>query len=372
MSLAELSLSLRLDTSRRVVFVLDASESCRDEQGRVVSLVQEVLGRLPSGLGSSIYFLGNPHAYPAEEFERNASRWFEENHGRASVIRPVIGSLVHGGYDRVAIVGSGTIYDLQDWLDTETRAKILLVAVGEPMCSDDGALAGCRAEAGEVAAALYDPLSEARISGRGFMPLRWSNAGYEVELEEGGVALAARGLEDYGIELRCFAEQGAGLRCLVTHASGKRVDHRFEHVALAEEKTARGAVLNAKEAAAFQRAAQREDYVCPLCGSPHPWRTLQCIQDAGYSILGTSIYRSLTKNNIAGLVLFTRRKDGSVYCRRCESPVLRISASSIVLQRGADVSLWRWADERRSWRSARASLEPYHQLGDGSHVVFLR
>jgi hypothetical protein len=372
MPLTELSLSLRLDVSPSVVFVLDASESCRAQQGQIVSLVQQVLTRLPVELESLIYFLGNSQRYPSADFETYASRWFEENQARGSVIGPVINSLVPTDYDSIVIVGSGTIYDLEDWLDEETSVKVLLVPLAEPVYRTDAGLTTCDADPGQVAAALHDPPTEARVFGRGFMPLWWSNAGYGLQLEDGTAALAAHDITDYAIQLRCFVGDGTDLQCAATHASGKNVEHRFEEVSLAESNTPSGAYLDAKEVQAFRRASEKEDILCPVCGSTHSWRALQCVQDGGYSILGTSIYRTLTDNKIAGLVVFTPRADGSVYCHRYDSPVLRIAAGSIVLQHGAELSLWQWADDSRSWRCVETSLEPYHRLADGSYVVVLR
>lgn len=349
----------------RVILILDASESAAQFQREIVSLARSILFAVPARMGRGLYFLGNPQPYSPEHLERQSANWFRENRGRASLVTPIWENLDPGELSTIVLIGSGVVFDLEDWVGTELFRRVLLVSVGNSLQGESPwAEELVHPALHEILPRLHDPLARVEIAGPAFMPTWWDNPGYRLSPSPGRVALVGEHLEDYRLCLSFLAAAGVPPRAHVARASGQYLELPLAETAPGEkDKSAKGQ-LDAGEAAIVQRALRRESFPCPHCGRQHTWDTLLCTH--GAALLGEPVYPTL--RDFGGFVLL--RVDGAgVRYEKHRGTVLALGVEDVAVQEGSRAVVYRYNPQAGHWRRTGEALEPYYALGGDTYVV---
>lgn len=114
------------------VMVLDASTSAQPFRQVILDTACSVLvGRT----NVSVLFLGSCQQYETDAggLYRDGPKWFEQNSTRCSLLSAMCDSDTIGPDDRVVVIGSGSIYDMEDLEQWPGRPSLLLVHTGDPM-----------------------------------------------------------------------------------------------------------------------------------------------------------------------------------------------------------------------------------------------
>lgn len=195
-----------------------------------------------------------------------------------------------------------------------------------------------------------------RLSGTGFMPTLWDNAGYRLSIAGGDVSLVGERLGDYSVTVRFLANRNASVTATVTHSSGAQSIEPIQSVAHTElpkphvsgsqrkpelvqdypqqvEASSHCDLPNVgwlrpEEAEIFRRAVKQEPFTCLRCRKTCCWDTLRCRSEGGF---GHLVYPSLEKHKAAGFVLFQRKGDGvSFQMLGCD--VLQLDAEAVAVK----------------------------------------
>ncbi|MFC1596926.1 hypothetical protein ACFL5Q_03165 [Planctomycetota bacterium] len=354
---------------RKVVLILDASESARASQPRIASLVDQVLTLLPAGTRPALYFLGNPSPYSVHLFSAHAASLFEKNRSRASLITPIWETLAEDDNAEVVVIGSGRIFDLEDWQGSRLLEHTLLVNMGEMFQAD------CRLaeeiespSAEQLVNRLHDPVVQVRISGPGFMPTSCTNAGYRLHIVENRVSLLGDRLADSSVRLRFLGIDLATIEVVATRASERQTVERLSAIPPDSSFIGSTGELAETERTVFRHALRGEDFDCPLCDKQHSWATLRCRE--GAVILGELIYPSLQAHNASGFVVFIATEDSVCY-EVHPFDVLHLGPDRVAVREGAGAAIY-WFDERgERWAPSGEMLQPYGALERNKYAILV-
>lgn len=368
MSLVKQKQRLTVSDSGSIVFILDASESAENQQETIISLTRETIDRLPIRLERQIFFLGNPTPYNPHSFFE-APHWFAENRRRASLISPVWEHNRFANDARFVVIGSGSIFDLEDWADTFPISQTLLVSLGDSL--QDGH--ACAPEmhqplAPELFQRIHDPVTQVKISGPGFMPLQWDNIGYQLDLSGGQAMLVGTSRDDFQIALEFFVLEGQDIQAKMIRESGQESTVPLEMAAQLESKH-RQIQLSAAEKDIFSVAIQKQNFACHHCGGSHPWDQLKCRGD-GRSISGVPIYESLDQQNARGFVCF-RSSGAQVTAIIMQSETLELATGQLAVKDGSQLTIYEFDPHRHCWLKTERPFTPYHQIPGGDYAIFL-
>jgi hypothetical protein len=353
----------------KVVLVLDASESAGPHRGGVLALAAAVLSELPAGIERVLYFLGNPAPRPVAELPARGAQWMTENQRRASLITPVFERLDPAEQASVLVIGSGRIFDLEDWRGTPLLERTVLVSVGEPLqCAEALAEEMTSPAPADVVRRVWDPVTRVEISGPGFMPSLWDNPGYKLVTSSGRVALLGERLEGYPVRLRFFEGETGRVQFAARHASGRQSGGELAPAEAAAAAPAASGCLPPEEAAVFQAAVVGKPFRCPCCGGQHPAEQLRCLPPG--SILGELVYPSLQPHEGSGFLLLSIR-EGRVWFEAHACAVLRLGAARVALKQAARAELYRFDERSGAWQPSGERLGSYHPLSPGAWAVFV-
>jgi hypothetical protein len=368
MVLRETYATLKAAKSGQVVFILDASESATQARSAIISLVQEVLTVLPAGAVQALHFLGTPVAYPLQHFASRAAQWFMENRRRASLLTPLLETFSHDDSSTIVVIGSGTIFDLEDWVDTPLAQHLLLVSLNESLQeTPEGVEEIAHPTAQELQMRLDDPMTRVEIAGSAFMPTWWDNPAYRCQLVNGAASLIAERCEDYSLTVRFLARQEGTVQAMVTHASGTQSTELLTLIEATQFQEPTTGQLTAREQAIFRQAVKREPFSCVHCGQRHPWQTLRCLE--GAIILGELVYPSLQSQHAAGFVIFRSIED-EVRFETHPCSVLPLGTEEVAIKEGQRAVVYRF-DGQAGWVRTERVLEPYQPIGEQRYAVLL-
>ncbi|MCL4487061.1 MAG: hypothetical protein M1570_02885 [Chloroflexi bacterium] len=298
MALTERWASLRAADSGKAIFILDASESAARQWDAIVGLARAVFGALPVRIERDLYFLANPNPYSSADFSTHAAQWAHENRRRASLIGPNFATL-HTDEAKIVVLGSGTVYDLEDWADTAVLDRTLFVSFGDPLRGGvEGGEEIAVPSATELARRIDDPILSVEISGPGFMPFTWDNHEYELAMQGERISLVSHKADDCQVSLGFLAPELTDVAFTATHSSGRCIRGPLSQ-AEPSQRRASGVRFSVAEAAAFEKAARHLPFDCPRCGGAHDWDVLRCLEVG--SILGEPVYPSLESQGRASL-----------------------------------------------------------------------
>ena len=369
MALRETYVALRVTGLEKVIFLLDASESARAHQAAIVTLVRDVLSTLPATAVPALYFLGNPTVYTPRHFTSRAVQWFQENQQRASLVTPVLETLNPYEACTIVVLGSGHLFDLEDWEGTPLLQHMLLVNMEDSLQSTLNIASEISSPTPqELLQRLHDPGVSVEIVGPGFLPIWWDNAGYRLHLVEGEASLGAERLDDFAVTIRCLATQESQIEAIVTRVSGGQAILPLDTIPPKREENLVAGLLSANEAALFHQAIRKESFCCLSCHKQHPWRTLRCLHSE--TLLGELVYPSLQARNVTGFVIFRIMADG-VQFETHQSGVLLLGSGVVAVREGQRGVLYQYDASGERWRRMEDVLEPYHPLGEQAYAILV-
>jgi hypothetical protein len=354
-------LSLESPKFETIVVILDASESAENDWAMIVDSAKKIFQKTPAEIKKRLFFLGNSQEYDIEDFEENVSLWRKQNNKRGSFISPVLMTVNNA---KIVIIGSGIIYDLEDWADNHKSTKILLVKMSESM-------RGTHEIGTEIDKDSFDghqlanPIHSIQIDGEDFMPYYWDNPDYSVSFE-GSIALNSSNLKNYSINIAAF---GTNIKAKITKSEGKEKisltsaeSHSTDIIELIETNGKSWEKLSSDEEKLFNEHTRADVIKCPTCGCVISG-PLRCHNEKG-SILGKPIYNSLKE--IRGFVIFKDLPEG-IYYKQYNPEIIRIDENSVAINKKAKSVIYRYDTNKKKWIQYE-DLKPYYPLKGGYYV----
>ncbi|HOW69628.1 MAG TPA: hypothetical protein PKY77_03420 [Phycisphaerae bacterium] len=216
--------SLELTTIPKVLLVLDASESAEEYEEEVLGLASGIIAALPHSDAVRAAFLGGTELFSAEEFSAGKTELWKKNLGRCSLINPVLRAACPTEEHRVVIIGTGTIFDLEDQAEMLGH-RLLLASVGQRLGPDEGSWSSLTTrQAEEVVDQLWSRVTGVTISGRGLLPICWDHDGYRLALGSDGAALRLEGSAEPSTRVGFLAHGDGPPAARVAYADGREVE----------------------------------------------------------------------------------------------------------------------------------------------------
>jgi len=344
---SEHSRRLELPAAAHVVLILDMSQSASAVQPQILEVAGQVLQQLPAKVPCSLYFLGNSRAYDARSFSVRAAEWAGENAGRLSVLAPVLETLVCPPHARAAVLGSGPIYDLEDWREHPLAENLLLASWGEPLqATGEGLAEQTSPAAADILRHLINMAVSVRIAGSGFLPLEWSHPGYRLDFRENCAVLWAKDQEEYSLQVRFLSMLPESVRATVEFSDGRQsILDLASSPRFGSEPVFRGTLTEA-EAEVFRRASKRSAFRCPHCQTEqHRWDQTRCPRVD--PPLGRRIFDSLPED-LAGVVLFRETPQG-VQAYQSPSDLLLAGDGSVLVRSGGRARVLVFNRQNECW-----------------------
>lgn len=337
---------LQLKTFGDIAIVLDASESAWEYRDAILRAATQLFENLPAGAAKELYFLSNPKRYDTNRLHRNAAKWWEQNRLRGSFLTPILEQVENS---KVVVIGSGRIYDLEDWQETNWSSSLYFMKIGESI-RGQLAIGEEVEELSQLLSCLYDTIVSVEISGDGFMPYYWSNPEYKLLITE-RITLAGSNLENPSVSVGFF---GTDVKARVVRKSSDEFKS-FEFTENQAEETWKP--LTQEECLVFRKALKGQEFSCPICGKQHLVSGLRCDRN---SILGEPIYPSLAKKK--GFVFFKDTSNG-VFYRFHPVSAVKIGDSAVAVAFGSRAMVYEYNMTERRW-VGKDYIEPYYAFED--------
>ncbi len=370
MALTLIKGKLEIKSFKKIIFILDASESASPYWNEIAFLTNQLIATLPKDIEGELYFLGNSTSFEISQFEKLSSKLFEENRNRISVITPIFEKLSreHDIFN-ILVIGSGKIFDLEDWVDTNLLKQTLLISVKDSLQGDNFLAEEIfYPSVQQIYTYLYDPIIRVEIFGYGFMPLKWSNEGYSLNIVNGEVHLIANKLDTYSIALEYLIDSDSLSQAKISYASGQELIIPIKQVEEEAEEDLDLILLSSEDEKIFKEVILGKPFLCPHCKKLHEWDTLYCLNTS--SILGELIYSSLENYKVSGFVLF-HQKDEKVYFQKYKSNILLIDKNAVAIREGRKALIYKYNQEKHLWEATSQVLTPYYKLKEWVYAVVL-
>jgi hypothetical protein len=350
--------------NNNISLIVDASESATDCQDAIVNLTNQLITRLPGGVRKRLFFLSNSVAYQLNRFPQNSPNWWRVNQLKGSFITPIAEQL---GDDKVLVIGSGLIYDLEDWEDHQFVKNLVFAKMGNQSLRGTTGI-GVELEkptALDISQAIYSPIESVTITGLKFLPYYWDNLAYHLnrtaesdfELKTTNEEGVER-INNYTVTVRFFGEN-------ISAKVRRQNEDKDEIIALSALETkdleildkVKWGRLDSTEEEIFKRAISNKSYTCPLCKHEHRPEELMCYN---VSTFGRRIYQSLgTENGIFVL----KENDAFVDYRHHSGTAIRLDNDlAAIIERGK-IFQYRFNSVTGKW-IVEEELHQYHHAGD--------
>lgn len=344
---------LKLNIRRKIAVVLDGSDSAKKHWGKILDCVKEFLRNLHGDVEREIYFLGNSFRYEGD-VDIYANKWRDDNKNRGSFITPVLEN-IDRNIELIVVIGSGRIFDLQDFTDTDFADKLIFVCVNNSSLKGDERIGKeiLSSEINEV----YDPIKEVIIKGECFMPYFWDNLGYRFELSDEGGLLRGSELEDFSVSICAF---GNGINAYCKTQTGREVKFDLDE---GEDVKEKWQTLSREDKELFEQIIENKKYKCPLCKKEHDYRRVKCRVNR-YDISDTCIYESLRGTN-KGFVIFNKQESNILY-RTHSLNVLKLENNEVAV---AIDEMRKYIFNGKKWVKGE-KLENYHKIGEEKWIIY--
>jgi hypothetical protein len=352
-----------------VIVILDASESAEKDWSVIVELAKKIFLKTPAEIEKKLFFLSNSQEFEIKKFESNVGKWWKQNCKKGSFVTPILNQVKNG---KIIIIGSGIIYDLEDWIPSEISKRLFFVKTSESMRGDleigteididsfDGQLSN-----------LYNRILSVKISGDDFLPYYWDNPDYSLTFGD-DITLNSTKSKNFSIRIAAFGEN---IKASVEKGEGT------ENFALQSHETELPGIINLienygmkwqklekDEIETFKHHLISEPVTCPSCGNVIT-RSLKCNnQDAHGTLLGWRFYRSLTKNK-KGFVIFKDCTDG-VFFKEYVSDVIKIGDETVAINKKSKAVISRYNAHTKKWEE-QEDLKLYYPLTGGYYVSII-
>lgn len=354
---------LRLNIKRKIAIVLDASDSAEGHWSEIRDCVENLVNNLSGDVEREIYFLGNSHAYKGNILAF-ANKWREDNKNRGSFIAPIL-KKIDKDTEMVVVIGSGRIFDLQDYVDTSFADKIILVSIGESLKGDENIRK-------EISASeindMYDPIVEVVIKGECFMPYYWDNQNYKFELSDEGAILRGSKLNAFSVSIHGF---GDGIKGYCKTMNGQEMKFDLDVYDVSKSIEEKQQNLSKKDEMLFREIVKNKNkkYICPICEEEHDYRKIKCKDDKDeHSILfdDKCIYGSL--KSFKGFIIFNENESNILY-RNHPLSVLKLSENEVaVALTSSEIRIFKFKD--RKWVN-EDNFENYYKTLEGKWIIYL-
>lgn len=344
-----------LKIKRKIAIVLDASDSAERYWERIIDCCNNFINNIPGDVEKEIYFLGNSKIYPEKELA-NANEWRSENKNRGSFITPILEK--NKDVEKVIVIGSGRIFDLCDYADTDFADKIILVSVGESLKENENI--GKEISPSDINN-LYDPIKEVIIRGKSFMPYYWDNEGYKFELSAEGAILRGVNLNvfsvlihgfGYDIETLCKTNNGEEMKFNIEKGKDTNIEEKWQN-------------LSDEDEILFKNIVKDKKYICPICKKEHDYKKVKC-KDKNRIIFDVCIYKSLI--NVNGFVIFKEQGSNILY-KHHPLNVLKLGDEEVAIALNR-FEIYKYKFEDQKW-VRKNEFENYYKTNDGKWIIYL-
>jgi hypothetical protein len=279
---------------------------------------------------------------------------------------------------RIVVIGSGPIFDLEDWMNTPAGSALLFVSMEDSMRGP--IRIGQELQRPSLPAmldAIDDPVRSVVIGGTGFAPLDWDNSQYRFRMEGDPLRMSLTGdnLQDYSIRL---VFRGSVDQIRILTRNGRKLEPVGWSAEPGADDVGIEGLLTTEEARILRMACRGEATIahCPVCGGIHElaWRCLNPPKGT-YTILGIPLFRSLAESyqpvqNRRCLVRFSP-KDGETPFTVYPGRVVSLSEETIGVITGDPPSPFVYRlDEDRVWHR-EAPMGSIYRSTDGCCVAYI-
>lgn len=378
--LQEIRCRVSVAATTRPLLLVDASESAVEYRERAITLLNKLLSKLPADMQVRLGMLGRAELSLVERAgsaHPQLVNLYERGIDASSLLGPIMAKMGEELPSHIVVVGSGEIFDLEDWKDSEVGKLLLLVCVGESMQGEHPCFEELVSpEAHAVADLLVDPVISARIGGDGFLPTTWDSEKYRMEFAQGEAYLAA-GEEDgviheHTLRFTCLVGGSGELEGCTAHRSGRRRTLPIETV---DPLDAPSFPLSKEEQEVYGCASRGERFRCPRCGGEHSAATLVCENGPGFD-LGIPVFKSiearrrLREGKQRGIVLF-RETRGAVDCMDDGRQAMLLGAKDTAVLQGSTCPIYQYDGAHGRWRKTKRLLKPYQEVQGGWRAVVI-
>lgn len=361
-------IELNSPESETIVVVLDASESAENDRPTIVEFAKKIFQRTPAEVKKRLFFLSNPQEYDIDKFEENIPKWLKQNSKRGSFITPILSQIKNA---KIIIIGSGIIYDLEDWTTNEISKKLIFVKTSESMRGDlEIGIEIDRDSFDGQLSRIHNRILSVKISGNGFVPYYWDNPDYSIP-DEGDIVLEASKSDNFSVKIAAFGEN---IKASVVKVEGTEnipmiatlKPEQFDIIHLIENYGINWEKLENGEETTFKEHISSGKIVCPKCKNPISG-ALRCNNSEHGNLLGRPIYESLKK--CRGFIIFKEGPEG-VYYKQYASKVIKIGNISIARNKRNKAVISRYDYQSKKWVDLE-DLPTYFQLKEGYYVSFV-
>lgn len=350
----------RLNIKRKIVIVLDASDSAEEYWEKIIDSCNDFINTLPGDVEKEIYFLGNSEKNIGN-LSIYANKWRNENRNRGSFITPILEK--NKDVEKIVVIGSGRIFDLCDYADTDFADKIILVRIGESLKGDENI--GKEILPSEINN-IYDPIEEIVIGCEGFMPYYWDNENYKFELSSEKAILRGINLENFSVLIYAF---GYDVEAVGKTRNGEKMKFNIEKVKIEKGEDTnieeKWQSLNPTDEILFKKIVKDKKYICPFCKEEHDYKKVKCRDNN--TIFDVCIYKSSLKN-VKGFVIFKEQKSNILY-KHHHPNVLRLSDDEVAVALNR-FEVYKYKFKGQKW-VREDKFENYYKTNDGKWIIYL-
>ena len=348
-----------ISTSGRIAVLLDTSDSADNYWGKIVEISQSISSRLSAKIEKRFFALGNPVSFP-ESLLNSPALIKGDNKNRGSFISPIMENL-EGHFDKIVVIGSGLIFDIDDWVSEENYSRFIFINVaGKALCPFD---MGIKTNGERFVSHIDDikqSIDKVSITSKNFMPFYWDNEAYQLVFIDGKAVLEAENSCSYNLNIGYYGEQADAF---VT--TGKGVERRFQLSPAEEPPEVNWEEMSPGEKEIFIKASLGEEYLCPYCGEMHDTDEIRCENVSG--LWGRLIYESLEGKS--GMIEFW--ESGKRVLFRCHRGGACPAGENLVAAGSGGVSrLYRFDGERRKWREI-GLMDKYFSIAPNRRLLWL-
>lgn len=262
-----LDLYFDINLSLPIVIVLFPAEDQNDWNAiyyEARDLIESLAGRI-----NSLFFLGSNNRYPIRnprDFSDNGPNWYNENRGRASLLRPVVEQIGSEFNGSIAIITSLLPIDIDDWRDTEYWGRMAFIRIGQRAF-------------GEVIEALDNPVEKIYIAGEGFVPLCFvtdQNSRSEVVWDEGNFRLTiSPSTQSFSYHIKALCPESPPSLYI------KREKGPIQNIKAYQENQPwfqfpEWRNIDERIAPVIRAGILKREFTCSQCGSSHSYETFIC------------------------------------------------------------------------------------------------
>lgn len=355
--------------SENIVVVLDTSESAEQFWPTIVDLAKKIFQNTPAGIEKKLFFLSNPQEYNIDNFEENVGSWRKNNNKKGSFISLILNQITQA---TIVVIGSGIIYDLEDWKIHPSFQNIVFINVGNSMRGN--VELGTEIEKDDFddqLLQLHNRILSVKITGLDFFPYYWDNPGYSI-IDEDGISLISSNLEDYSIKIAAYGRNITATMEKTEKQEVNSLSHTGTHtpdiIQIIEHNNIKWEKLERNEMETFRKHIVSDIITCPdpSCGKEITG-LLRCDNPKHGKLLGFPIYPSL--KNYKGFVIFKDNSQG-VFFKHYPSEIVKIDEEKVARSKKSKATVLHYEPNMKKWVE-QDDLKPYHPLKGGYYVSLI-